>query len=137
MTLMNFMRGNGSLEMSAKMAALDKSQAVIEFKLDGSIVTANDNFLGAVGYSLDEIKGKHHSLFVEPQMRDSVEYRGFWDALRRGEHQVREFKRIAKGGRPIWIQASYNPLLDRKGKLKWYLQVRRGEHQSRSKGLTG
>ncbi|EGP06262.1 putative PAS/PAC sensor protein [Bradyrhizobiaceae bacterium SG-6C] len=105
-----------SQELTAKMEALSKSQAIIEFNLDGTILTANPNFLNAMGYGLDEIQGKHHSMFMEPDQRDRSEYRQFWDALRRGEFQAGEFQRIAKGGRPIWIQASYNPLLDRGGK---------------------
>jgi len=103
-------------ETSAKIDALNKSQAVIEFNLDGTIITANGNFLKAMGYSLEEIRGKHHGMFVDPSHRASAEYRAFWDALRRGEYQAREFKRIAKGGRTIWIQASYNPLVGRGGK---------------------
>ena len=105
-----------SQELSAKLEALSKSQAVIEFNLDGTIITANPNFLSGLGYRLDEIQGKHHSMFVDPELRDSAEYREFWDALRRGEYQAKEFRRIAKGGRAIWIQASYNPLLDGSGK---------------------
>jgi methyl-accepting chemotaxis protein len=99
-----------SRDASAKLEALGKSQAIIEFSLDGTIITANENFLAAMGYTLDEIRGKHHSIFVDADRRDGTEYRTFWDALRRGEYQVREFKRVAKGGRPVWIQASYNPL---------------------------
>ncbi|MBN9587280.1 MAG: chemotaxis protein [Afipia sp. 62-7] len=105
-----------SQELRAKLDALGKSQAIIEFNLDGSIITANPNFLNAMGYQLDEIQGKHHSMFVDPEYRDGAEYRSFWEALRRGEYQSREFPRIAKGGRQIWIQASYNPLMDRGGK---------------------
>jgi len=105
-----------SQELNSKLDALNKSQAVIEFNLDGTIITANSNFLKALGYDLTEIQGKHHSMFVPAELRDAAEYREFWDALRRGEHQVREFQRVAKGGRAIWIQASYNPLLDRNGK---------------------
>lgn len=105
-----------SQELTSKLDALNKSQAMIEFNLDGTIVTANENFLNAMGYRLDEIRGKHHSMFVAPELRERAEYREFWDALRRGEYQSREFARVAKGGRPIWIQASYNPLLDRSGK---------------------
>ena len=105
-----------SQELAAKLDALSKSQAVIEFNLDGTIVTANPNFLNAMGYRLDEIQGKHHGMFVDPEYRERAEYRDFWDALRRGEYQSREFLRVAKGGRPVWIQASYNPLLDRGGK---------------------
>ena len=100
----------------AQAAAIGKSQAVIEFKLDGTIVTANENFLNAMGYSLDEIRGKHHSMFVEPATRDSHDYREFWARLNRGEFQAAQYKRIAKGGREIWIQASYNPILDKAGK---------------------
>jgi len=105
-----------SQELASKLDALEKSQAVIEFNLDGTIVTANPNFLNAMGYRLDEIQGKHHSMFVDPELRERAEYREFWDALRRGEFQSREFPRIAKGGRAVWIQASYNPLMDRGGK---------------------
>ena len=100
----------------AQAAAIGKSQAVIEFNLDGTIITANQNFLDALGYRLDEIQGKHHSMFVEPGERDSAEYRAFWANLNRGEYQAAEYKRLAKGGREIWIQASYNPIFDRSGK---------------------
>lgn len=105
-----------SQELAAKQEALAKSQAIIEFNLDGTIVTANQNFLDAMGYRLDEIAGKHHSMFVEPELRDQAQYRQFWEALRQGEFQAGEFPRIAKGGRQVWIQASYNPLLNRSGK---------------------
>jgi methyl-accepting chemotaxis protein len=105
-----------SQELAAKQEALARSQAIIEFNLDGTIVTANQNFLDAMGYRLDEIAGKHHSMFVEPELRDQAQYRQFWEALRRGEFQAGEFPRIAKGGRQVWIQASYNPLLNRSGK---------------------
>ena len=105
-----------SQELEAKQEALAKSQAIIEFNLDGTIVTANQNFLDAMGYRLDEIAGKHHSMFVEPELRDQAQYRQFWEGLRRGEFQAGEFPRIAKGGRQVWIQASYNPLLNRSGK---------------------
>jgi methyl-accepting chemotaxis protein len=97
--------------------ALDKSQAIIEFKLDGTIVTANQNFLNAMGYTLEEIKGKHHGMFVEPAYKDSPEYREFWDKLRRGEFRAEQFKRIGKGGKEVWIEASYNPVFDRLGRL--------------------
>jgi methyl-accepting chemotaxis protein len=100
----------------AQAAAIGKSQAVIEFNLDGTIITANQNFLSALGYSLEEIKGKHHRMFVEPAVRDSNDYREFWARLNRGEFQAAQYKRIAKGGREVWIQASYNPILDAKGK---------------------
>jgi methyl-accepting chemotaxis protein len=101
----------------AQVEAISKSQAVIEFNLDGTIVTANENFLKTLGYSLSEIQGKHHSMFVEPAMRDSAVYREFWANLNRGQYQAAEYKRIGKGGKEIWIQASYNPVLDRNGKV--------------------
>ena len=104
-------------DLRAKFEALDRSQAVIEFAPDGTILTANDRFLAAMGYALDEVRGRHHSLFVETSHRDSPEYRSFWEALRRGAHQVAEFERVAKDGRTVWIQASYNPVLDRSGRV--------------------
>jgi methyl-accepting chemotaxis protein len=105
-----------SMEDAGKVAAIDRVQAVIEFNLDGSIVTANDHFLEALGYSLAEIQGKHHSMFVAPSDRDSAAYREFWAGLSRGEYCSGEYKRIAKGGREVWILASYNPILDETGK---------------------
>jgi methyl-accepting chemotaxis protein len=105
-----------NLADAGKIAAIDRAQAVIEFNLDGTIVTANQNFLNALGYSLSDIQGKHHSMFVAPAERDGTAYREFWAALNRGEYQAGEFKRIGKGGREVWILASYNPVLDEKGK---------------------
>lgn len=102
-------------DMRGQMEAIRKSQAVIEFSLDGNILWANDNFLKTVGYGLDEIKGTQHSRFVEPEERNSPEYRSFWDALRRGEYQARQFKRIGKGGKIVWIEACYSPILDPAG----------------------
>lgn len=103
-------------DLAGQIAAIGKSQAVIEFNMDGSIVTANDNFLKALGYSLSEIVGKHHGMFVDPTARDGAEYREFWAALNRGEFQTGEFRRIGKGGKEVWIQATYNPILDMNGK---------------------
>jgi methyl-accepting chemotaxis protein len=103
-------------DMSAQMEALNKVQAVIEFNMDGTIITANDNFLGAMGYSLDEVQGKHHNIFVSSTYKDSDEYKEFWEGLNRGEFEAREYKRLGKGGKEIWIQASYNPILDLEGK---------------------
>ena len=101
---------------AAKLAALDRSQAVIEFKLDGTILDANANFLATVGYSLDEVKGRHHSIFVEPAEREGAPYKQFWDDLRAGKFQQAEYRRIAKGGREIWIQATYNPIFGALGR---------------------
>jgi methyl-accepting chemotaxis protein len=100
----------------AQVIALGKSQAVIEFNLDGTIITANQNFLDAMGYRLDEIAGKHHSMFVMPEERGGAAYREFWARLGRGEYQSAEYKRLGKGGREIWIQASYNPIINEAGK---------------------
>ena len=97
--------------------ALSRSQAVIEFTIDGTIVNANENFLNATGYTLEEIRGQHHGMFCEPALRSSPEYKQFWQTLGRGEYQAGEFKRVAKGGREIWIHASYNPILDLNGKV--------------------
>ncbi|HTF76883.1 MAG TPA: PAS domain-containing methyl-accepting chemotaxis protein [Bradyrhizobium sp.] len=113
-----FSRSNSVAQAAlAQVEAISKSQAVIEFNLDGTIVTANENFLKTLGYSLSEIQGKHHSMFVEPAMRDSAAYREFWASLNRGQYQAGEYKRIGKGGKEVWIQASYNPVLDRNGKV--------------------
>ena len=100
----------------AQAAAISESQAVIEFNMDGTIITANENFLKALGYTLAEIAGKHHGMFVEPSERDSAAYREFWAKLNRGEYQAAEYKRIGKGGREVWIEASYNPICDTNGK---------------------
>ncbi|MES2423189.1 MAG: PAS domain S-box protein [Pseudomonadota bacterium] len=103
-------------DLSGQLAAIGKAQAVIEFTLDGKILNANENFLGALGYSLAEIKGQHHSMFVDPAHRNSVEYRLFWEKLGRGEFDAGQYKRVTKTGREIWIQASYNPIMDLNGK---------------------
>lgn len=103
-------------DYECQLQAIGKSQAVIEFQLDGTIITANGNFLATVGYALDEITGRHHSMFVDPQERDSGEYQRFWAALRDGEFHAAEFRRFGKGGREIWIQATYNPIFDMNGK---------------------
>ncbi|SNR52792.1 PAS domain S-box-containing protein, partial [Tistlia consotensis] len=102
--------------MEAMLAAIGRSQAVIEFGLDGKVITANENFLKTLGYELPEIKGKHHSIFVDPAERGSAGYKEFWARLGRGEYQAGEFKRIARDGHDVWLQASYNPILGRDGK---------------------
>jgi methyl-accepting chemotaxis protein len=112
-----FRFGNGAANIAtAALAAIQKSQAVIEFNMDGTIITANENFLKVLGYSLGEIQGKHHRMFVEPSERETAAYREFWASLNAGKYQAAEYKRIAKGGREVWIQASYNPILDKNGK---------------------
>ncbi len=103
-------------DYQGQIAAIGKAQAVIEFSMDGTVVTANENFLKALGYTLEEIKGKHHSMFVEEAYRQSTEYKEFWAKLNRGEYQAAEYLRIGKNGKQVWIQASYNPILDLNGK---------------------
>jgi methyl-accepting chemotaxis protein len=99
-----------------QIAAIGRSQAVIEFELDGTILTANENFLRPMGYTLEEVRGKHHSMFVDDVYRQSAEYREFWAKLGHGEYLAGEYRRIAKGDREVWIQGAYNPILDLKGK---------------------
>ncbi|GAB5405114.1 MAG: PAS domain S-box protein [Aureliella sp.] len=103
-------------DYEGQLDAISKAQAVIEFNLDGTIITANDNFLSCVGYSLQEVQGNHHRLFVDPAYASSTEYTQFWDELRQGKFQAAEFKRFGKTGKEIWIQASYNPIFDTDGK---------------------
>jgi len=105
-----------NLDYAGQINAISKTQAVIAFNMDGTIITANDNFLATVGYTLDEIRGKHHSMFVGEEFKQSTEYRDFWAKLNRGEFEAQEYKRFGKGGKEIWIRASYNPIPDANGK---------------------
>ncbi len=107
---------NVAADQEGKIAAISRSQAVIEFKLDGTIMTANENFLATLNYRLDEIMGKHHRMFVDPAYAASRDYENFWAKLRSGEFIAAEFRRLGKGGVEVWIQASYNPVLDANGK---------------------
>ncbi|MFT7486441.1 MAG: methyl-accepting chemotaxis protein, partial [Candidatus Paceibacteria bacterium] len=107
---------DSNMETLAKLEAIELSLAVIEFEMDGTIITANKNFLAAVGYTLEEVKGEHHSMFVGDAFRKSPEYAEFWEKLNKGEFESKEYKRFGKGGKEIWIQASYNPVLDEEGK---------------------
>lgn len=104
-----------NLDYSGQVAAINRSQAVIEFAVDGTVLDANDNFLKALGYARDEIRGKHHSIFVEPSIRTSREYAAFWESLRRGEFQAGQYRRIGKNGKEVWIEGAYNPILDHNG----------------------
>ncbi len=103
-------------DVSGQIDAINKAQAVIEFSMDGKVLRANTNFLNALGYTESEIIGQHHSMFVEPGHRHSPEYRQFWDKLGRGEYDAGQYKRIGKGGREVFIQASYNPIIGPDGK---------------------
>lgn len=102
---------------SGQIKAINQSQAVIEFDPTGKILDANDNFLNAMGYTLGEIKGKHHSMFVDPSVRASSEYRLFWEQLAEGQFQTGEFHRIGNGGKDVWIQATYSPIIDDNGNV--------------------
>jgi methyl-accepting chemotaxis protein len=104
-------------EAVAILEACNRSQAMIHFDPSGHVLFANENFLAALGYSLDEIVGQHHRIFVTPAERDAPEYARFWAALTRGEFQAAEYRRLGKGGREVWIQASYNPIFDPEGKV--------------------
>ena len=103
-------------EYEGMIRAIDRSQAVIAFALDGTVISANENFLDIFGYSLDEVVGKHHRIFCDPGYSESPEYAQFWQKLGRGEYEADEFKRINKNGAEVWLQASYNPIFDMDGR---------------------
>ena len=107
---------NRNAEFEAKLAAIGEAQAVIEFELDGTIITANENFLAVTGYTLDEIQGQHHRIFCDKNYASTKEYKEFWKRLDEGKFEAGEFKRFAKDGSEVWINASYNPVLDASGK---------------------
>ncbi len=115
-----FRRGRN---LKATLDALGRSLAIIEFSPSGIILSANENFCQVMGYSLDEIRGKHHSIFIEPGYAESADYKAFWDKLGRGEFEAREYKRIGKGGREVWIQATYNPVKNAKGGVEKVVKV--------------
>ena len=109
-------RRHRTAEMLGQIAAIHKSQAVIEFDLQGHVLAANQNFLDTVGYRWDEIQGRHHAMFVEPAERESARYQAFWQQLGAGRYDAGRYRRVAKDGREIWLQASYNPILDADGR---------------------
>lgn len=104
-----------TLEDESKLAAISRSRAVIEFDLAGNVLNANENFLNLMGYTLDEVRGQHHRIFVDRDEAESPAYRQFWNKLGRGEHDSGEYLRLARNGRHVWIQATYNPILDLDG----------------------
>ena len=105
-----------NIDHEGQIQALHRSQSIIEFGLDGTILSANRNFLDALGYEIDEIRGKHHGIFVSTAHRESPEYRDFWKRLASGQYQTGEYMRLGKNGRKVYIQASYNPIVDRDGR---------------------
>ncbi len=116
-------------DYQSMMEAVSKSQAMIEYELDGTILNANENFLNLISFKLDEIKGKHHRIFVEEAEANSPQYRELWNDLNRGTYRFGEYKRVAKGGRIVWLQASYNPVFDMSGKV--YKIVKFGSDMTR------
>jgi methyl-accepting chemotaxis protein len=119
--MMSLWRRDNSAQ--AVLNALDNSLAIIEFTPDGKILRANPNFCNALGYTSGEIVGQHHSLFVEPAYAQTPEYRGFWDKLRRGEFDAQQYLRIGKGGRRVWIQATYNPVRGADGRVEKVVKI--------------
>jgi methyl-accepting chemotaxis protein len=113
------------MEMSAQLRAIDNSQAFIEFDLEGRIVNANEIFLKTVKYSLSEIKGKHHRMFVEKDYAESMEYREFWKGLKEGQSNSGEFLRIAKDGSRVWLSANYTPVVDPHGRVLKVIKLAR------------
>lgn len=114
---MKLFKGSELRNLQEIYTALDRSQAVIEFEPSGTILKANDNFLSALGYSLDEIQGRHHAMFVDPDYARTEEYKAFWKGLAAGDFRSGLFKRRTKEGKDIWIEATYNPIFDKKGKV--------------------
>ncbi|MBV4485527.1 PAS domain-containing methyl-accepting chemotaxis protein [Pseudomonas sp. SWRI153] len=104
-------------EANARLAAIDRAMAVIEFDLDGHILTANQNFLTRMGYTLAELKGKHHRLFCTPALVNSSAYQDFWRRLNQGEFFHGQFERVDKRGQTVWLEANYNPVYDASGRL--------------------
>ncbi len=122
-------------DYAGQIVAIGRAQAVIEFKLDGTVVSANENFQRTMGYTVPEVQGRHHSMFVEPAFASSSEYRDLWSRLNRGEPVIGDFKRVGKGGKEVWLQASYNPILDLNGKpykvVKFATDITATKHMER------
>ena len=120
-------------EFAATIASINRSQATIEFELDGTIITANENFLRTMGYGLAEIQGRHHSLFARADYVGSDDYIKFWRSLNDGQFMAGKFERLGKGGASVWLQATYNPLFDAAGNvykvIKFATEITAAEHQ--------
>ena len=108
---------------AAKLDAMERSQATVAFAPDGTVLEANRNFLDLMGYSHAEVRGRHHRMFLAPDEAASSSYTAFWETLRRGTSQSAEYKRIAKGGRPVWIRATYNPVLNARGQVTRIIEL--------------
>lgn len=122
-------------DYARQMEAVHATRATIEFEMDGTIRTANDTFLRTMGYTLDEIKGRHHSLFVGEAVARTPSYKQFWESLNRGEAQTDTFKRISKSGKEVWLDAIYTPIHDLQGKL--YKVVKFASDVTQKKSATG
>lgn len=110
----------GWADAKSTLSAIERSFAIIEFDPQGKILTANENFCTATGYRLEEIRGRHHSMFVEPDYAKTPEYAAFWNKLAGGMFDAQEYVRIGKDGQEVWLQASYNPVSDISGKVyRW------------------
>src|SRR4051812_37280200 len=105
-----------SQEMRAAYAALDRAQAVVEFDMEGTLLSANENFLDLLDYELADVRGEHHRVFCEDDYAASAAYRKFWQKLGRGEYDSGRYKRVGNNGKVVWIQATYNPIFDLDGK---------------------
>lgn len=136
--------GAGKSDATRTLAALDRSLAIIEFDTRGRIVDANQNFCDAMGYARADIVGRHHSLFVDDAEAQGADYAAFWAKLSQGEADSRVYRRLAKGGREVWIQAWYSPVKDRRGEVTGVVKVatviteeiqRQAEQQSRLEAL--
>ena len=128
------------MDYAAQLRAIHRNMAVIEFSIDGTILSSNDIFLSTMGYALEEIRGRHHSIFTEPGTTESADYIALWNGLRAGEFRSGRFKRIAKGGRVVWIEGANNPILDEAGNVTKIVKfandvTSRVEMQVRLKGL--
>jgi methyl-accepting chemotaxis protein len=121
--MLNWMSRRGRLNAKAVLDAVYASHAVIEFSADGTIRDANPAFLSLMGYSLEEVRGRHHRMFVDPAAANAPAYREFWDELRKGRHQTRAFRRIAKDGREVWIQGSYCPIIGADGQAATVVKI--------------
>ena len=118
------------------LSAIGKTVALIEFAPDGKIITANEFFCRALGFDLSEIKGRRHDMFVEPGYSANPDYLDFWTRLGRGESIAGEFKRIGKGGKEVWFQASYNPVLNRSGKVAKIVEIAMDVTTAKMQALT-
>ena len=112
-----------NLDYAAQLQAISRCNAMIQFAPDGTILDANPSFLRTMGYTLEELRGRHHRIFLPPAERDSADYRHFWEKLNQGEHQAAQFRRLTRDGREIWIEGAYNPILDRHGKVAKVVKI--------------